>query len=220
MRREAVISLFTAALSLAMMPGVVRATDTKDLWAPSNPDPVALKSEAARMVPVRATLTKSLNSRNEQAGAQFEAKIVDRVKLKDGTELPQGTVLVGTVISTENSTLALRFSQARLKDGRSIPIKATILGLFTGRNTWDDRDYWNPNMLFINQPKVAPGMEMHSAIGADNSGVFIAAKKGSVKLAGGSGISLAIEAQQGAQENSGASIGGADHRGESQSSIE
>ena len=102
----------------------------------------------------------------------------------------------------DNSRLALRFSKAELKDGKLIPIKATIVGLFPpqaengeGYNiaAGDQQpNGWNASTLQVDQIGVVSGVDLHSRIAARNSGVFVTTKKDDVKLSSGSELLLAI----------------------------
>lgn len=165
------------------------------------------KNEAAQMVPARAYLVRKLDAKNDKPGSRFVAKLAGTVHLKDGTELPRGTELLGTVATDEmqlkgNSKLALRINEARLKDGKKIPVKATIVGVF-GPETQSASGYyiapgqeepntWTNKILTVDQLDVLPGVELHSRIAGNNSGVFVTKKKDDVKLSGGSELALAI----------------------------
>ncbi|MDE3185951.1 MAG: hypothetical protein KGM96_00325, partial [Acidobacteriota bacterium] len=160
--------------------------------------------EAGMMVPAQAALVKDLDSRKTQPGHQFQAVLGSAVHLKSGVELPRGTVLLSTVVTDDmqakgTSRLALRFTQAKLKSGKVIPIMATIMGITPpaygfysdpGGNNWDGRT------LQMDQVDAISGVDLHSAIARSNSGVFVSNKKDDVKLSAGSQMLLAIAAQQ------------------------
>jgi hypothetical protein len=215
MKREAVISLSVAALSLAFLPNAVQARTAKSSPASQSANTAAESSEAVRMVPAQAVLDKTLDARKIRSGQKFQATLSDKVKLKDGTELPRGTVLVGTVAADDmhtsgNSRLALRFTVARLKDGKTVPILATIVGIFpSGSPNDEDAGFWTPKTLKIDQLGAESGVDMHSRIDGNNSAVFVAAKKDDVKLSGGSEIALAIGAHPGSRQGMNSSKGGA-----------
>ena len=98
------------------------------------------------------------------------------------------------------SKLALRFDQARLKNGTTVPIRATIVGFYAADagaiNTSDNLDAvandWTANTVQLDQLDVAPGIDLHSKISSQNSGVFVSTKKDDVKLRAGSQIQFAI----------------------------
>ena len=101
--------------------------------------------EATLMKPVSAVLTHSLDADKDHQGEAVEAKLSQKVTLTNGTELPKNTMLLGTVAADDmqqqgTSKLALRFDQARLKDGTTVPVRATIVGYYApgtaGNGTW------------------------------------------------------------------------------------
>jgi hypothetical protein len=165
-------------------------------------------SAAAQMVPAQAILEKDLDSKTAQPGQQFQVTLSGTIQLKNGPELPRGTVLVGTIV-TDNAhasgspTLALRFTQANIKDGKSVPIVATIVGIAPpsthegGINIADapPPDPWDGKTLQADVIGAEAGVDLHSRIAGDNSGVFVATKKSDVKLAASSQFALAVGAQ-------------------------
>src|ERR1700678_2459795 len=91
--------------------------------------------EAMRMVPVRGALTRTLDAKKDRPGSALQVKLVQKITLSNGTELPDGTILMGHVVVDDMqqqgmSKLALRFNQARLKSGAMVPVKATIVGFY------------------------------------------------------------------------------------------
>jgi hypothetical protein len=215
MKREAAISLSIAVCSLALLlPNNVQARTAKN--PPDVPNTsTAGQGEAARMVPARAALVKTLDAKKMEPGQQFQATLSSKVQLKNGPELPRGTLLIGTVVNDNSQTsgtlkLALRFTQAQLKNGQTVPIRATIVGVFAPDSTEsEETNTWNANTLRVDQENVQSGVDLHSSIDGDNSGVFVSAKKTDLKLSQGSGISLAIEAQGSNQQGVAGSNGGA-----------
>jgi len=159
------------------------------------------------MVPARADLVRGLDAKKAPSGAAVEAKLTQKVTLTNGTELPNGTILVGQVAEDDlqqqgAAKLALRFNQARLKNGTAVPIKATIVGFYSPVDKESDPEgggpsdeianTWTAATLQVDQPNVTRGVDLHSKIGSDSSGVFVSTKKDDVKLDAGSEIQLAI----------------------------
>jgi hypothetical protein len=163
----------------------------------------AASQVAAQMVPAQAVLSQAIDATKMQPGQQFQAKLSDTVHLKNGVDLPKGTDLVGTVATDKmgngESTLALRFTKANLKDGKAVPIEATIVGIAPPayRSSWDGTGSeappipWNGRTLQIDDIGVLSGVDLHSTIAGQNSAVFVT-KKDHVKLASASQLSLAI----------------------------
>ena len=200
MKREAVISLSAAVLSLAFLPAAPQASAHEDANSNSPVDNTTVQ----RMVPAQAVFTKKLDAKQAQQGQQFQVALNQKVKLKNGEELPSGTVLEGTIVSDEmhsngNSKLVLRFTQAHLKDGKDIPIQAAITGVYSQGSL--DAQYgseWTPAETNIEQESAMDGFDLHSRIGATNSGTFESANKSDLKFNRGSTLSLAIAPAEGA----------------------
>jgi hypothetical protein len=203
------------ACGALLIPGAARAKTSGANGAGSG-EVSAAESVAAQMVPAQAVLDQALDARKTQPGQQFRATLMSTVHLKDGTELPHGTVLVGTVAtdkvgSGSGSTLALKFTQAQVKGGKTIPIEATIIGIAppSDSTAWDGSDApappdpWNGSALQVDDVGVINGVDLHSKIADENSGVFVATKKDDVKFAARSQLSLAIGAQSGSGMNGG-----------------
>lgn len=207
MKREAAISLSIAVTSLALLcPGALHASGAQGAQpSGSSVSDAAQQREANMMVPAQVALVKDLDSRKMQAGHQFQAVLGEAVQLKSGVELPRGTVLLGTVVTDQmqvkgTSRLALRFTQAKLKSGKVIPIMATIMGITPpayGFYSTPSGNKWDGRTLQMDQVDAISGVDLHSAIARANSGVFVSNKKDDVKLSAGSQMMLAIAAQQG-----------------------
>ncbi len=101
------------------------------------------------------------------------------------------------------SKLALGFDQARLKDGTNLSIRATIVRFCapqaqeavlgptdTGAGAPND---WSAKTLQLDHENVVSGVDLHSKISSQNSGVFVFTKK-DVKLRAGSEIQFIIAA--------------------------
>ena len=207
MKSGVTISLSVAALALAsFLANDAQAKDKKNL--PATEDVVSTRQETpiALMVPALATLVEPLDQKSLQAGQQFHATLGGKVQLKNGTELPKGTVLVGSVAASEQtanggSKLVLRFTSAQLKDGKTVPVKVTIVGASAASNAdllsgaWSFAQRGGP----IQQTNVYSGVDLHSDAASNDSGSFESSGKSRVKLLKGSALSLGISAQQDAQ---------------------
>ena len=171
----------------------------------SNPAnaPAAGRNEAMRMVPAQAALTEPLSAKNTRAGQEFQARLSEKVYLKNGPVLPKGTELVGRIVKDQvnqngESTLTLRFAQARLKDGKTVPIKATIVGLYSAANRYAQSygavqtpNYWTPSTLQVDQINALNHVDLHSRIAANNSGV-LQSSKSNIHFSSGTEFALAI----------------------------
>jgi hypothetical protein len=192
-------ALSVATLSLAML--------TPSFGQSTQDNQPAGVQQAQRMVPALASLTRALDSNSVHNGDQFRATLSGNVHLSGGTELRHGDVLLGQVVDDDTnaagkSRVAVRFAQAVLKNGQTIPIKATIVALYTPDNLVSDEsavpeevpNSWNDGTLQVDQLGVVKDVDLHSRISSQNSGVFVSVKN-NFKLPAGSEIALAIAAQ-------------------------
>lgn len=214
MKHSSPFTLMVAALSFAFVqPHVARAmsaaqesasSSTANSSNPAGSDRSA-SGEVREMVPAQAELAKNLDSKKAQAGQEFEATLKGKVHLKDGTELPSGTKLVGT-IATDNShagsaTLALRFTKAELKDGKAIPIKAMIVGVNPPPDgppydvTAGTTNTWDYDAQQVDDVGVMRDIDLHSRANGDNSGVFVSTKNKDIRLGARYQLALAIAPQ-------------------------
>jgi len=204
MRFNAPTTLSIAALSVALaLPAFSQSA------APAKPLPG--ERVAMRMVPAQTVLKKTLIASKAKDGEVFETTLAKSIHLDNGPELPSGTVLVGQIAVDDMKTvgtsrLALRFTQANLKDGTTVPIKATIVGVFhpedmdaegnSVRPGDEVPNNWNDGTLQMDQIDVISGVDLHSSIASRNSGVFVSTKKDDVQLPAGSEFALAIALQR------------------------
>jgi hypothetical protein len=80
-----------------------------------------------------ATLVHPIDAKKNKPGDPVVAKTTGKSKAPDGTMLPKGTELEGHVTKVRarsknesESELGIAFDKARLKDGREVPMNATI----------------------------------------------------------------------------------------------
>jgi hypothetical protein len=189
------LAFATAVLALPFFAYAQNATNQDSTQAEQH--------EASLMKPANARLVGNIDAVKNQPGYAVTAKLQGKVTLSDGTELPGGTLLLGKVTMDDSQQagtkkLALLFDQARLKNGTTVPIRATIVG-FYGQSASDfsedgvpPANLWTASTLEFEQEDVARGVDLHSRIGSPNSGVFVATKRDDVKLGQGSQIQFAI----------------------------
>jgi hypothetical protein len=158
----------------------------------------AAANEAAQLVPAIAVLPHTLDAEKNQIDSTFEAELDGKITLSNGTILPSHTVLIGKVTrdqiqSTGSSEFALRFDQAKLKDGKTLPIKATIIGIRHPSETdYAGSNDWTSQTLTVEQLNAVSGVDLHSQIAGNDSAVFVSTKKHDVKVPAGSELKLAI----------------------------
>jgi len=80
-----------------------------------------------------AELTQKINSKNAKVGDEVIARTTSTAQLAQGTRLPKGTRLLGKVTEVQprsgaqhDGHLAFAFDRAILRDGREVPIHATL----------------------------------------------------------------------------------------------
>ncbi len=143
------------------------------------------------MVPGAVELQRELDSRKIHPGQSFEARLDTTLHLKSGALLEHGTMLIGKVTADKakggTDRLSLRFTQARLKNGTVIPIKATVIEVAppafdSGYRLADETDMWHGHTLRVDQIGVLHDVDMHSNIGSRNSATFVAEDNHDVKL--------------------------------------
>lgn len=91
----------------------------------------AASDQSARTLPLE--LAKSLDSRKLKQGDPVEARLVDQWRAADGTLVPPGSKVWGHVTESSarakgdaQSQLGIIFDQIALKDGRKLPLKASM----------------------------------------------------------------------------------------------
>ncbi|MGH9586846.1 MAG: hypothetical protein ACRD3F_07820 [Acidobacteriaceae bacterium] len=173
-------------------------------------------TENVQLVSADAQLTHKIDSKTATQGQKVKAKLTSDVKAANGMKLDKGTMLLGTVAKVERSNgngpsqISLVFDQARLKDGRTIPVKATLLGAYPS----NAGDYFaetgtNGNLMpgephrISAQEKIdqMPGtlshVGMHSAVQSNVSATFIS-KDRDIDLRKGTRLQVAIAPLAGA----------------------
>lgn len=212
------LAIASAVLALPLLAFPQSATSQGSQDTQNAQAPIHGHHEATLMKPARAVLVRTLDSVKDQNGATIQAKLTQTVTLSNGTKLPKNSVLLGHVTQDDMnrqglSKLALRFDQARLKDGTTVPVRASIVGYFSPGtlntelgsedNTSQVPNSWTAQTLQTDQENVSSGVDLHSTIASKNSGVFVSTKKDDVKLRAGSEIQFALGPGNAAMSNGG-----------------
>jgi hypothetical protein len=188
---------FVLALAILAAPRLAAARAI-DAIQPAHSSTLAqARQEASLMVPAAADLKYAIDARKVHPGDRIEASLRDTVHLKNGPELPKGTLLLGRITADTmqqgNSRLALRFTQAQLKNGQTVPIHATILQVEPRTsnlsmayshedNLANETGLWNGHTLRVDQIGALRNVDMHSHIGGANSAVFVSHKDHNMQL--------------------------------------
>jgi hypothetical protein len=178
--------------------------------APSKDNTSAAMQQAREMVPALASLTQTIDASKVKRGDQIKATLSGKIQLKNGPALPSGTELIGqvTVDQMQNDgthTLALVFTNAQLKNGTVIPIKATIMRVYPPvgyhpvgdalNYAYANTHYWTDRTVQVDQPDALKGVELQSRIAGDNSGNFVSKQKDEIRISTDTLLDLAIAAQ-------------------------
>jgi hypothetical protein len=115
----------------SMTPGT---TQSQAPSATDTPSP-ATRARAAQVeaASVGAELTKNLDAKRAHVGDEIEARTTSDAKLADGTTLPRGTKLVGSVVDVtakskqeKSSRIVISLNRAVLKDGKQVAIQSSV----------------------------------------------------------------------------------------------
>lgn len=84
---------------------------------------------------ISAKIAGNVNTHNAKFGDSVIGKTVKAAKLSDGTDVPKGSKLIGTITGAvakqgdKNSALAIKFTSVQLKSGTIVPIKGLIIAI-------------------------------------------------------------------------------------------
>jgi hypothetical protein len=97
--------------------------------------PAAQPQRTIQMVPALASLDHTLDAKKAKQGEVITAKLQKDVNIPEEQALPKDTVLEGHVSQVQasehksDSTVVVTFDKAKLKSGKELPIKATVLSI-------------------------------------------------------------------------------------------
>ncbi len=134
----------TASLALLFASVSIVAAQT-----PSAPQ--SESSHVIMMVNLTASIEKTIDSKKAKAGDPVAAKTTATTTLSDGTQVPSGSILTGhidNVTPSENkgdSTLTITFDKLQIKNGKEIPVKATVVSVASTAPAGDDGKPYDPS---------------------------------------------------------------------------
>ena len=120
----------------AMTPGTTQ-TGTQAPAASDTQNPET-RGRAAQVdaTSVSAELTKNLDAKRAHVGDSIEVRTTNEAKLADGTTLPRGTKLVGSVVDVtakskqvKDSRIVISLNRAVLKDGKQVAIQSAVTSM-------------------------------------------------------------------------------------------
>jgi hypothetical protein len=157
------VSTFVFATTIVALSGFAMAQD---------------QSQGPKLAAGNSELVRPLSTRSSAQGQAVAVKLTDSIKTPGGVELPRGTELVGRVDEVKASdnngpaTLVLTFDQARLKDGKTLPIKATIAGFAPQDESVNLPASVSPDGGFDQLAPGPSGVALHSAVQDNASGTL------------------------------------------------
>lgn len=160
------------------------------------------QSQSMQLMSGSAELVHTIDSNSAMQGQIVSAKLTDTIKTPEGLKLPRGTELLGHVSQVQAShdkspaKLALTFDKAQTKDGKQVPIKATLVEVAPAGELLGVPGKVAPDDAFNQEPGEISGVSMHSSVKADNSGTLIS-KDRNIRLETGTECMIAIAPETG-----------------------
>ena len=164
------------------------------------------------LVGVDAQLQQGINTRNAHLGQSIEARLYRSVETANGTRLRRGTALSGKIERVQASTnhgpavLSVVFTKAQLRNGRTIPVKVTIIGAYPADEAQliVDGDRTIPpaprhigdKASFDQEPGSLHHVSLHSAVQNSDSATF-RDERGNLKLRDGTFLQIGIASRRG-----------------------
>ena len=185
-------ALLLAGAAMAQTPGTTQAMDSTPSY---------------QLVGVTGQLNHVLDAASAHPGEAVKIRLNEAAKTAQGTRLEKGTILVGTVTAVTPSanggpsSVSLDFTSAQMKDGKQIPVKVTLVGVYPS-NEASLEQYGQSTMgsaprriasqdKFDQESAALHNVSLHSAVQDNNSGTFTQ-KDGNVKLVAGTFLQVGI----------------------------
>jgi hypothetical protein len=135
--------------------------------------PVVASAQSAAPV-LLADFAGNLNTKSAKVGDTLPAKTLKPSKLSDGTLVPKGSQLIGTVVAVQSrqagngtSNLSIKFDHLQLKDGSSQPIHGRIVAI--GMVSGVGGDATDGSLMARGGPTATSGLSPQSGTPTDNS---------------------------------------------------
>lgn len=169
------------------------------------------QQQSWNMVGATARLQQKLDASTAHSGQEVRAKLNGSVRVS-GMHLNRGTELVGKVDQVQASSnggtsmLSIVFNQAKMKDGRTVPVKVTVLGAYpsdeaqlaiNGNQTMPPPPRHVENNERVDQEAgTLHHVSLHSAVQNQDSVTF-RDDRGDLKLKAGTFLELGIAPETG-----------------------
>ena len=157
------------------------------------------QSQTMQLMSGPAELTQAVDTKTATQGQAVSAKLTGTIQTPEGLKLPNGTELLGHVDQVKaagnngDANLTLTFNKARLKDGKEVAIKATLMEV-NSPGTISGPGIKVPSDGQFDQETTTSGETLHSAVPANNSGTLVRKEK-DIRLVKGTALVLAVAPQ-------------------------
>jgi hypothetical protein len=158
------------------------------------------QSAGPKLVAANSELVRPLSSKSATQGQAVTVRITSSIKTPEGIEIPRGTELIGRIDEAKAAdgkgpaTLVLTFNQARLKDGKTLAIKATIAGFSPEDQVVDLPASVDPDGVFDQLAPGPSGVALHSAVQDKASGT-LTDQRSNISLGAGTQFQVAVAVQ-------------------------
>jgi hypothetical protein len=155
------------------------------------------QSTGMKLMAGNTELVSSLDTKFATQGQAVTVKLTDSIKTPEGVELPRGTELLGRVDGVKASddkspsTLVLTFNQARLKNDKTVAVKATLVNVASADGVNEMPGPVGPDDTFDEAPGAIRNVALHSAVKDNTSGTLTDAHK-NIRLAEGTQFLVAV----------------------------
>jgi hypothetical protein len=170
----------------------------------------AMAASAQSLSGVNTRLLKPIDSQTAKQGDAVTVRLDGNVTA-DGVKLPKGAQLIGKIADVKASpakgspaSVTVVFTSAQLKDGKQIPIKATLVAAYPATAVEDLSTSAVPAPDSVpeafkvdQQPGALPGIALKAAVKDPDSGTFTK-QNGNFTLKAGTHLQLAVAPAAGA----------------------
>ena len=150
---------------------------------------------------VNARLVQTLDSKSASVGQAVTAKLQGSLKADSGLDLPRGSELLGKISAVEPSsngsasTLTIEFTAAKLRNGKEVPVRATVLAAYNGDEGQDEigpaPDSVGPEASVTQSPGALSGVSLSSSAKNAASATFTRTN-GDIRLNSGTWLQLGV----------------------------
>jgi hypothetical protein len=157
-------------------------------------------NQSLNLMTGNSQLVRPLNTKSAAPGQAVTIKLTDSIKTPEGVEIPRGSELMGKVDEVKASdnhgpaTLVLTFNQARLKDGKTLPVKTTIAGFAAASEGTQLPSLIASDSTFDQEAESHSGVALHSAVQDKTSGT-LTDQRSNISLNAGTQFLVAVSVQ-------------------------